>query len=155
MVGTAEAAAVVLDPPAAAVVDDAFAVVDVDESLFLLLEQEVKSRPRQTAPAAMVTRLFIISPVVFVKCSGEQVRDESECAQNEHCCSRKSFCARVAKLGVGAYGKNEIGNESECRQNSDSAEDESDEKPKATENLEEPKRADEVRSLPESVDDIE
>ena len=66
MVGTAEVAAVVLDPPAAAVVALDFAVVDVDESLFLLLEQAVKSRPTQTAPAAIVTRLFIISPVVFV-----------------------------------------------------------------------------------------
>ena len=69
IVGRVEpAAAVVVDADAAAVVDDeAFSVVVDDESLFLSLEHAVKRRPTQSAPAARVTRLFIVSPVVVVE----------------------------------------------------------------------------------------
>ena len=92
---------------------------------------------------------------MLVKISGKQVRDEGERTQNEHCCSRKCFCARVAKLGVGANSKNEIGNQPECRQNPDCTESQPKKKPEASENLEESKRADEVRSVPESIHEVE
>jgi len=109
MVGTADDAAVVLDPPEAAVVAGDFAVVEDDESLLSLLEQAVNSNPTHSAVAAMLTCFFIISPVVIVKCSGEQIGDQSECSQNEHRCSWQCFCARVAEFGVSANCKNEIG----------------------------------------------
>jgi len=63
-VGTADVAAVVLDPPEAAVVAGDFAVVEDDESLFSLLEQAVNSNPTQSAAAATLTCFFIISPVM-------------------------------------------------------------------------------------------
>jgi hypothetical protein len=126
IVGTVDDPAVV-DADDEAVVDDDFAVVVVDESLFLLLEQAEKSRPTQTAPAAMVTRFFMMSPFVLVKCSGEQIRDECERTQNEHRCSWKRFCARVTKFGVGADRKNEIGDQAKCRQNADESKDQSNE----------------------------
>jgi hypothetical protein len=59
-----------VDPDAAAVVDDAdaFAAVVVDdESLFLLLEQAVKSSPTLRAQAAIATCYFMISPIWFTR----------------------------------------------------------------------------------------
>ena len=107
--GTADDAAVVVDAPAAAVVAGDFAVVEDDESLLSLPEQAVNSNPTHSAADAMLTCFFIISPLVIVKCSGEQIGDQSERTQYEHRCSRQCLCTRVAEFGVGADRKNEIG----------------------------------------------
>ena len=56
---------------------------------------------------------------------------------------------------MGANSKNEIGDQTKCRQNPDGAEGQSDEKAEASENLEASERADEVRPVPESIHEVE
>lgn len=106
-----------VDPDAAVVVDDAddFAAVVVDdESLFLLLEQAVKSSPTLRAQAARVMRLFIASPSWFGILLRKEIRNKRKSAQNEQCRCGQCFCARVSEFGVGPNGEDEIGDESQC-----------------------------------------
>ena len=156
IVGTVEDAAVVVDPDAAAVVDDdAFAVVVEDESLFLLLEHAVKSRPTHTTPAARVTRFFMGSPVVVSKRLRKEICDERERAQDEHRGGRNCFGAGVAELGVGANRENEIDHETERCQHGDWPEHEADEQPKSSEDFHEAESANEVGALAQAFNKVE